>query len=105
VFEQGLDLLAPFGRMVAYGAIGGELPALSSQQLFGGLRYTTAVSMIAWRQARPALAREDITAVTRLWQAGELRPAVHATCPLSATATIHDTLDRRANLGRLVAVP
>jgi NADPH2:quinone reductase len=105
VFEQGLGLLAPFGRMVAYGAIGGELPALSSQQLFGGLRYTTAVSMLAWRQARPALAREDITAVTRLRQAGELRPAVHATCRLSATATIHDTLDRRANLGRLVAVP
>ncbi|MFF1815835.1 zinc-binding alcohol dehydrogenase family protein [Kribbella sp. NPDC058245] len=104
VFDQGLDLVAPLGTMVTYGAISGELPTIPVQALFG-MRSVTGVSMLGWRTARPALARADIAEVTRRWQTGELQPAVHARHPLAAVQDLHRELDARTPLGRLVAVP
>ncbi len=104
VFDQGLDLLAPLGRMITYGAITTEIPVVSVLKLFG-LKSVTGVSAGGWQQARPDEARADITEVTRRWQSGELRPIVHATHPLADVARIHETLDARTNLGRLVATP
>ncbi|MGW7679309.1 quinone oxidoreductase family protein [Kribbella sp. NPDC054772] len=103
VFAQGLDLVKPLGTMVSYGAITTEVPSVPVLGL--GLRSLTGVSFWGWQQARPEEARADIAEVTRRWQSGELRPVVHATHPLADVARIHETLDARANLGRLIAVP
>ena len=35
VFDRGLELLAPLGRMITYGAIGGTLPTIPASSLFG----------------------------------------------------------------------
>jgi NADPH:quinone reductase len=104
VFDQGLGLLRSLGTMITYGAITTQLPTIEAHSLFG-LRSVTGVSMMGWRQARPDLAREDVAEVTRRWQSGDLRPVVHATHPLSDVVRIHETLDARANLGRLIATP
>ena len=104
VFDQGLDLVAPLGTMVTYGAITTELPTVPASGLFG-LRSVTGVSMMGWRQARPDEARADVAEVTRRWQNGDLRPIVHATHPLTDVTRIHETLDARKNLGRLIATP
>ncbi|TDW60622.1 quinone oxidoreductase family protein [Kribbella pratensis] len=103
VFEQGLELVKPLGRMVSYGAITTEVPAVPVLGL--QLRILTGVSLYGWQQARPDEARADIAEVIRRWQTGELRPVVHATYPLTEVARIHETLDARANLGRLIAIP
>ncbi|MEU4190609.1 zinc-binding dehydrogenase [Kribbella sp. NPDC026611] len=102
VFDQGLDLLAPLGRMVTYGAISTELPVVPAFKLFA-LKSVTGISIRGWQQARPDEARADIAEVTRRWQAGELRPVVDATYPLAEVARIHEALDARSNLGRLIA--
>ncbi|HEY3508735.1 MAG TPA: zinc-binding dehydrogenase [Kribbella sp.] len=104
VFEQGLDLLKPLGSMLTYGAITTELPTVPAGALFG-FKSVTGVSIMGWRGARPDAARADITEVLRRWQSGELRPVVDATHPLTEVARIHETLDARSNLGRLVATP
>jgi NADPH:quinone reductase-like Zn-dependent oxidoreductase len=36
------------------------------------------------------------------WQAGRLRTAVHATYTLKEIALVHEILERRQNLGRVV---
>ncbi len=103
VFDQGVELLAPLGRMVSYGAISGEVPKIDGNVLFG-LKYLTGVSMLGWRAARPEEARADIAEVTRRWQSGALRPAIHGTYPLAEISTIHKILDERTHQGRLIAV-
>lgn len=103
VFAQGLDLVKPLGTMVSYGAITTEVPMIPALGLRS--RSVTGVSLYGWQQARPDAARADIAEVTRRWQSGELRPVVHATHPLAEVARIHEILDARANLGRLVATP
>jgi NADPH2:quinone reductase len=100
-FDQGLRTLAPLGRMVVYGAISGELPTIPASSLFT-LKSVTGVSTLAWRAARPAEARDDITEVTRLWQAGALRPAVDTRFSFTEVSRLHKILDDRTNLGRLV---
>jgi NADPH2:quinone reductase len=104
VFDQGVELLAPLGRMVTYGAITGELPSIGGSGIFS-LKYVTGVGLYNWREARPEEAREDIAEVTRRWQSGELRTAIHDTYALTDVADIHHVLDNRANLGRLIATP
>ncbi|TKK78309.1 zinc-binding dehydrogenase [Kribbella jiaozuonensis] len=103
VFDQGLELVKPLGRMVSYGAITTEVPAVPVLGL--QLRTLTGVSLYGWQQARPDEARADIAEVIRRWQSGDLRPVVHATHPLTDVARIHETLDARENLGRLIAIP
>ncbi|GAA1680852.1 zinc-binding dehydrogenase [Kribbella yunnanensis] len=102
VFNQGLDLVRPLGTMVTYGAITGELPTVPASALFN-LRSVTGLSMLAWRAARPDLARNDIAEVTRHWQSGELQPAVHASYRLADVQELHKALDARVALGRLIA--
>jgi len=103
VFTQGLDLVKPLGTMVSYGAITTELPTVPVLAL--QLRNVIGVSLYGWQQARPDEARADITEVTRRWQSGGLRPIVDATHPLADVARIHEALDARTNLGRLIATP
>lgn len=104
VFEQGLESLAPLGRMVTYGAISGELPVVPSSALFA-LKSVTGVGMLAWRTTRPDDAKDDITEVVDLWRSGALRPAIHDRFALTEIAQLHKILDDRANLGRLIATP
>ncbi|HZX04702.1 quinone oxidoreductase family protein [Kribbella sp.] len=104
VFEQGLELVRPVGTMVSYGAITTELPSVPAGALFG-FKSVSGVSIMGWRGARPEAARADLTEVTRRWQSGELRPAVATTHPLADVAKIHEALDARTALGRLVAIP
>lgn len=101
VFDHGLALLAPLGRMVTYGAISGTLPSVPAHRLFG-LQYVTGVSMLAWRAARPEQARADVEEVAGHWAAGRLRTAVHARFPLDEIGRVHEVLDGRRNLGRVV---
>jgi NADPH2:quinone reductase len=101
VFDAGVDLLAPGGRMVTYGAITGALPTVAAHRLFQ-LRYVTGFSMLGWRAAFPGQARADMTEIGELWADGRLRSAVHARLPLAEVAAAHEILDARANLGRVV---
>jgi NADPH2:quinone reductase len=101
VFDAGVELLAPKGRMVTYGAITGALPTVGAHSLYQ-LKYVTGFSMVAWREAFPGQARADMTEIGELWAAGRLRSAVHARLPLTGVAAAHEILDARANLGRVV---
>ena len=104
VFDQGLDLVKPLGTMITFGAITTKLPTVRAGALFG-LKTVSGVGLQTWRNARPAEARADIAEVTRRWRSGELRPFIHATYPLTDVVRIHETLDARTNLGRLIAKP
>ncbi|EXG81577.1 quinone oxidoreductase family protein [Cryptosporangium arvum] len=104
VLRQSVDLLAPFGRAVVYGAAGGELTSVPVTSLFG-LRAVLGFSYLAWRAAAPAQARDVIAELTRDARAGRLRAAVHARLPLADAAAAHRILDDRVQHGRVLLVP
>jgi NADPH:quinone reductase len=99
-----VDLLAPLGRVVLYGAESGELPVVPAVGLLG-LRSITGFGLLAWRAARPELARQDIADVTAHAAAGRLKVAVSAMVPLAEAAKAHELLEDRSRVGRILLVP
>lgn len=89
---------------MSYGVAGGEYAEVPVANLVR-LVSVTGFSVMAWRAARPAEARQDIADLTALFESGRLTAAVHARIPLDDAAAAHEILDARANLGRVLLVP
>jgi NADPH2:quinone reductase len=103
MLERSVDLLAPLGRLVIYGAAGGELGAVPATLY--ALRSVVGFSLLAWRTARPAEARADVAEVSEHAAAGRLRTVVHARLPLTEAAKAHRILESREQLGRVLLAP
>jgi len=100
---HGVDLLAPFGRVVIYGAAD-DLVDVPVRSLYE-LRSVGGFSMMAWQRARPAEFAAAISELTGLLADGRLRCTVHTRLPLADAAEAHRLLDARAQLGRILLVP
>lgn len=102
--RQSLDLLAPYGRLVAYGMASGELTEIPVRSLYA-LRSVIGFSLLAWRSARPDEVRQAIADVAEHFMAGRLRGTIHTELPLTEAAKAHQLLDDRAQLGRILLRP
>jgi NADPH2:quinone reductase len=103
MLEPGVDLLAPLGRVVMYGAAGGE-PGRLPTSLYA-LRSVIGFSLLAYRAALPEQAKADMTDVAEHAAAGRLRTVVHARLPLTEAAKAHRILEGREQLGRVLLAP
>lgn len=104
VLRQSIDLLAPFGRVVAYGVASGEFGDLPVINLVR-LRTVTAFSLLAWRAAAPERAAAEVAEVTAHLAAGRLHVSVHTRLPLDEAVAAHRILESRAQLGRVLLIP
>lgn len=104
VTATSLNLLAPLGRLVIYGAASGALPEIPARRLLP-LHSVAAFGLLAWRTARPEQARLEMAEVTEHATAGRLDVAVEATFPLADAARAHALLEDRNRLGRVMLVP
>jgi NADPH2:quinone reductase len=102
--QRSLDLLAPLGRVVIYGAADGEPGTVPVTALYT-LRSVAGFSLLSWRVACPEPARADVTEVAEHAAAGRLRTMVHARLPLTEAAKAHRILEGREQLGRVLLVP
>lgn len=120
-WARGLDALRAGGRLVCFGA---SVRAGETRSLWRDL---ALVAGIPWRRFNPvSLINENkgvlgvnmgrlwdeadrvagwLGAVVAGWEAGEVRPHVHATFPFERAAEAHGVLHRRENVGKVVLVP
>ncbi|GAA0631433.1 zinc-binding dehydrogenase [Kutzneria viridogrisea] len=101
VTATNMDLLAPLGRTVLYGAIAGDFGTPTFMQL-AQLKYVVGFSLLAWRRARPEQARAEIAELAGWASAGRLRSVVHASLPLADARRAHEMLADRARTGRVL---
>ncbi|MFF1924014.1 zinc-binding alcohol dehydrogenase family protein [Streptomyces sp. NPDC058221] len=104
IMRRSLDVLAPYGRLVTYGAAGGRLGSIPAPDLYA-LRSVTGFSLMAAQAADAGRAAKDLAELTAYAVQGSLRAAVHARLPLTETAEVHRLLEGRAQLGRILVVP
>jgi NADPH2:quinone reductase len=108
VLAKTVGLLAPMGRAVIYGAASGDLISLPMRSFFG-LTTVTGFSLLAWRAARPAEARAEMTELAGMFAgadgAGRLRADLRATLPLAEAAEAHRLLEDRSTIGRVLLIP
>jgi NADPH2:quinone reductase len=100
----GIGLLAPFGRLVAYGVASGEFGDVPVAEL-ARLRTVTAFSLMAWRAAAPERAAAEVAELTGHFAAGRLRGSVHTRLPLDEAVAAHRILENREQLGRVLLIP
>lgn len=101
---NSLDLLAPFGRVVAFGVASGDLGAVPVMHLVH-LRSVFGFSLFAYRDAVPKQAAADVAELAEHFAAGRLRTSVHTRLPLTKVVAAHRILEGRQNLGRVLLIP
>ncbi|MEU9117456.1 zinc-binding dehydrogenase [Streptomyces sp. NPDC048483] len=104
ILRRSLDVLAPFGRLVTYGAAGGDLAGIPVTSVFA-LKSVTGFAVTDWRTAAPERARQEMTEMAGYSAAGQLRTTVHTRLPLTEAAEAHRLLEERSQLGRILLLP
>lgn len=104
MIHTGLELLAPFGRVVGYGVASGDFSAVPVMSLTG-LKTITGFSLLPWRAAAPKQAAAEVVEVAEHFAAGRLRASVHTRLPLTEAVEAHRMLEAREQLGRVLLIP
>jgi NADPH2:quinone reductase len=104
-FEQSLDALAPFGRLIHFGQAGREgAPKVDPGRLMG-----TSTGVIGFWLVhvlrRPELMTQAMTELLDAAVAGELRAIVGGTYPLAQARRAHEDMRARTTVGKLVLTP
>ncbi|MEI5097567.1 zinc-binding dehydrogenase [Streptomyces sp. PmtG] len=102
LLAPALAALAPHGRLVAYSSGGGTV---SAYDLLVGAKSVTGFQMALVARERPDTYEAWRKELWRLFETGELRPAVHARYPLAEAAKAHEVIESRANLGKVILTP
>jgi len=104
VFEQSMEALAPFGRMVTYGIASGEPNQVDTGTL---MRRTQAVVGF-WLMrclGQPSMVDEALADLFGRAARGELRAVVGGTYPLAEAARAQEDLAARRTTGKLLLDP
>lgn len=101
VATQNLNCLAPFGRMVIYGAASGEVTSFTGVQLMYKNQAIIGYWLTAWlqRPERVALAALELM---QYLNAGKLKIIVGQTFPLAEAAEAHRAIAERKTTGKVV---
>lgn len=102
--QKNLSCLAPWGRMVVYGAASGER---SSVELFGMMRKQQTITgfFLPWIMGDPDLLLPSLKEVLGWLASGDLKLNVGGRYPLSDAARAHADLEGRKTTGKLVLNP
>jgi NADPH2:quinone reductase len=104
VFDQSLEALAPFGRMVTYGIASREQNTVQTGRL---MRKTWSVVgfWLMHLLRRPDMLREPLGDLFERAARGELRAVVGETYKLSDVRRLHEELQARRTKGKLLIDP
>jgi NADPH2:quinone reductase len=104
-FEQSLDALAPFGRLVHFGQAGREgAPAVEPGRLMGTSRGVLGFWLVHMMR-RPDLMTEAMEGMFKMVLDGELEPIVGGEYPLEDARKAHEDIRSRGTVGKLVLTP
>ena len=101
VFEESLEALAPFGRMVTYGVSGGKTNSVGTRKLMK--RSQALVGFwLADCYGKPEMLGPPLAECFQLASSGRLRPLTGESYPLSGAARAQEDLAGRRTTGKLV---
>ncbi|MCO4772897.1 MAG: zinc-binding dehydrogenase [Deltaproteobacteria bacterium] len=119
-WRRSWDLLAPAGRMVAFGmanAVGGTKRSMFRviSQLIRTPRFTPIGAMNLNKSLQGVnmghlwdeigLLRPQLERILELWEEGVVKPHVHAAVPFSNAGEAHRMLEEGENRGKVVLIP
>ncbi|GGF45705.1 quinone oxidoreductase [Azorhizobium oxalatiphilum] len=104
-FLKTLDLIAPFGLMVSFGAASGPAPAIGPELLNKkGCLFLTRPSIFP-HNADPAVLKANAAELFAAISAGIVKPAIAARFPLAEAVEAHRTAEARTTAGSILLIP
>jgi NADPH2:quinone reductase len=105
VFEQSIEALAPFGRIVAYGIASREQNDLRTGRLMRKSRGVVGFWLMHCLEQPEQMMREPLQDLFERAARGELRPQLGEVYGLSEVRRAHEDLTGRRTTGKLVLDP
>jgi NADPH2:quinone reductase len=105
LFDQALESLGDFGRVVTYGRASGEPFTPIDPDRLSDLNVAVVGFWVAPTLRRPGAFREPLADLLRLTREGRLRPVVGAEYPLAEARRAHEDLLARRSTGKLILRP
>jgi NADPH:quinone reductase-like Zn-dependent oxidoreductase len=119
-WKKSYDLLAPGGRLVAFGFANAQkgstrsllhvvaqavrIPRFSPLAMLDHNRGVQGVNMgHLWNES--SMLRPQLERISALYQEGVVKPHIHAEVPFSKAREAHEMIEQRKNLGKVVLVP
>jgi NADPH2:quinone reductase len=103
IAEQNLQCLAPFGRLVVYGAASGQQAQFNGIQLMYKNQAVIGYWLTAWMK-RPDKIAQAAAALMHYLAEGKLEIIVGQTFPLAEAAKAHETISSRNTMGKTVLI-
>ncbi len=104
VFNDTLKTLAPFGRLVIFGAASGEQATFAPGQLMK--RNQSVIGFFLPQIMRkPELFQKSFQELLEYMDSGQLKLTIGGTYPLEQAADVHELLQSRKTIGKLVLKP
>jgi NADPH2:quinone reductase len=103
VFEKSLRILAPFGRLVTYGAAGGQPGSVNARTLIMNNVTVTGVNLNLI--ARTPEIGPGMCELFGMIQGTNIRPVIGHTFALSQAADAHRLIESRDSFGKIVLKP
>lgn len=101
VFAKGMEILAPFGRMVTYGQSSGHHGEAGTEKLHRLNQYLLGYSSGHFRRNRPQELVPAVEAAFELVAAGKVKILEGGRFPLREVAKAHQLVQSRASTGRV----
>jgi NADPH:quinone reductase len=103
VFRAALESLAPFGRLVHYGAASRTMaPAVEPRELMSTCTAVVGFWLMQCTRAMLAASLDDLWSMTTR---GDLRPVIGDIYPLSDARRAHEDVRARSTIGKLALDP
>lgn len=105
-FADNIDMLAPCGTLLIYGALGGKAPLdlLPTPRLRKNSPAVRQFTIHTWDHLVEAR-RAGMRALIDMLAAGKLHPRIYARLPLSEAARAHEMLESGIVIGKLILLP
>jgi len=104
-YEENLSCLAPFGRMIVYGAAGGDVSGTVRAVRLMSKSLSVAGYSLTHALHDRSLCEGPLQELFGLVARKALRVVRHATWPLGDAARAHADLEARQSVGKIVLVP
>jgi len=105
-FADNIDMLAPCGTLLIYGALGGKAPLdlLPTPRLRKNSPAVRQFTIHTWDHLVDER-RAGMRALIDMLAAGKLHPRIYERLPLSEAARAHELLESGAVIGKLLLIP
>ncbi|WP_026674651.1 quinone oxidoreductase family protein [Alkalihalobacterium bogoriense] len=104
IFNDTLLCLAPFGRVVIYGVASGEQSRFYPSSLMAKNQSVIGF-FLPQMMRKPALFQQSLVELLKLVGTGKLKLTIGGTYPLEEASQVHELLQGRKTIGKLILQP